>query len=82
MALDNTYQQQRMGIMQQYNKQNLTQQEKAARDNALAQIDAQYQNEKKLLPARIEAERAQMQYLNSVNASAPNPAVATILKGK
>jgi hypothetical protein len=82
MALDNTYQSQRMAIMQDYNKANLTQQEKAARDNALAQIDAQYQNEKALLPQKVALERQQMQYQNSVNASAPNPAVATILKGK
>ena len=82
MALDNTYQSQRMAIMQDYNKANLTQQEKAARDNALAQIDAQYQNEKALLPQKVALERAQMQWQNQVSAPSPNPAVATVLKGK
>jgi hypothetical protein len=82
MMLDNQYQQQRMGIQQQYNKANLTQQEAAERDNRLAEIDANYQNDKKLLPQKVEAELASARAMNTINQKAPNAAAATVLGGK
>jgi hypothetical protein len=82
MALDNTYQMQRMAIMQEYGTANMTAEKKAQLDNQLKVLDQQYQNEKALLPQKIALERQQMQYQNSVTSASPNPAVATILKGK
>jgi len=82
MLLDNQYQQQRMGIQQGYQKANLTQEEKAALDRQIAALDQQYQNEKALLPAKIEAEIQGARYQRAINQNAPNAAAATVLGGK
>jgi hypothetical protein len=76
MLLDNDYQTKRQALMQTYNVANLTQQAAAERDNRLAELEATYQNEKKLLPQKIAAEMAAYGYGN-YQKSGTNPAMTT-----
>jgi hypothetical protein len=81
MLLDNDYQTKRQAIMQTYNVANLTQQAAAERDNRLTELEATYQNEKKLLPQKIAAEMAAYGYGN-YQRSGTNPAMTTWGGGK
>jgi hypothetical protein len=82
MKLDNQYQNDRMSIMQEYNVANMTQQQKAARDQMLAENAKEYENAINLLPAQIAAQRANIQFQNQITANSPNTAVSTVLKGR
>lgn len=63
MALENTYTQQRMQLQNQMNLANLPIEKKAELQNQMALLDAQYQQQLKLIPLEIQRQFAMRQWL-------------------